>query len=120
MMDNLRNQAGQRYQTPTSADNQLWHYVQSMDVGIIDRLSKPDSDEVQQVMDRHIASLLGHLPAGEFGVMVSTSRENLAHLLSAAMLNGYFLRAVEQRMAFEQLIPSQDTPSTADPLDFQA
>ena len=86
--------------------NQLWHYVQSMDKSAVERLSKPESDEVRRVMERHILSLLGNLPSEQFDIMVTTSREHLAHLLSAAMMNGYFLKAAEQRLAVEKLMPS--------------
>lgn len=99
-MDNLKNTASLDH----TADNQLWQYVQSMDESAVERLAKPASDEVQQVMERHISSLLGNLPSEQFGVMVSTSREHLAHLMSAAMMNGYFLKAAEQRLAVEQLM----------------
>lgn len=106
-MDNLREDPSTNFETssgPTS--NQLWQYVQSMDESAVGRLSTPESDEVKQVMERHILSLLGNLPSEQFGVMISTSREHLAHLLSAAMLNGYFLRAAEQRLFVENLLQS--------------
>ncbi len=102
-MDNLKDTANLDSSRPW-VDNQLWKYVQSMDESAVERLSKPNSGEVQQVMERHILSLLGNLPSDQFDVMVSTSREHLAHLLSAAMMNGYFLRAAEQRLAVEKLM----------------
>ena len=84
--------------------NPLWQYVKSMSPEMANRLSQPDSEDVLRVMEHHVGSLLGHLPAEDFDVMVSTSREQLGQLLAAAMLNGYFLRAAEQRMAFEQVL----------------
>jgi hypothetical protein len=106
-MDNLREDQPTNFDSSRShSKNQLWHYVQSMDESAVGRLSRPESDEVKQVMERHILSLLGNLPSEQFDVMVSTSREHLAHLLSAAMLNGYFLRAAEQRLAVERLVQS--------------
>jgi DNA-binding GntR family transcriptional regulator len=89
--------------------NQLWRYVASMEPEAVARLSQPASEEVLQVMEQHVGSLLGHLPSGHFDVTVTTNRENLGQLLAAAMMNGYFLRAAEQRMAFEQsLLGSSD------------
>lgn len=109
-MDNLKDSTNIDSSRAYS-DNQLWRYVQSMDESAVERLSKPGSDEVKQVMERHILSLLGHLPSGQFDVMITTSREHLAHLLSAAMMNGYFLKSAEQRLAVESLMPSFCEPS---------
>ncbi|MEO0373406.1 MAG: DUF760 domain-containing protein [Cyanobacteria bacterium P01_A01_bin.17] len=106
-MDNLREDPSTNFEASHSpSTNQLWQYVQSMDENSVGRLSKPESEDVKQVMERHILSLLGNLPSEQFDVMVTTSREHLAHLLSAAMLNGYFLRAAEQRLAVERLVQS--------------
>ena len=82
--------------------NQLWQYVQSLSPETISHLSKPDSQEVFQVMERHIMGLLGNLPSEQFEVSISTNRENLGRLLASAMMSGYFIRNAEQRMAFEQ------------------
>jgi DNA-binding GntR family transcriptional regulator len=88
--------------------NQLWRYVASMEPEAVARLSQPASEEVLQVMEQHVGALLGHLPASHFDVSVTTSREGLGQLLAAAMMNGYFLRAVEQRMGFEQALQARD------------
>jgi hypothetical protein len=115
-MDNLKDTTNLD-SSRSYPDNQLWHYVQSMDESAVERLSKPGSDDVKQVMERHILSLLGHLPSGQFDVMITTSREHLAHLLSAAMMNGYFLKAAEQRLAVENLMPSVSEPDSDGPHD---
>jgi Protein of unknown function (DUF760) len=80
----------------------LWQYVQSLSPDTITHLSKPESAEVFQVMERNIIGLLGNLPSEHFGVTVNTSRENLGRLLASAMMSGYFLRNAEQRMNFEK------------------
>ncbi|VXD23676.1 conserved hypothetical protein [Planktothrix serta PCC 8927] len=84
--------------------NLLWQYVQSMSPDTVSQLSKPNSTEVFQVMERNIIGLLGNLPSEHFGITVTTSREHLGRLLASAMISGYFLRNAEQRMAFEQSI----------------
>ena len=84
----------------------LWQYVQSLSPETIAQLSKPESSEVFQVMERNIVGLLGNLPSEHFGVTVSTSREDLGRLLASAMMSGYFLRNAEQRMGFEQSLQS--------------
>lgn len=92
------------------ADNpdNLWQYVQSLNPEIIEQLSRPQSKEVFHVMERNIVGLLGGLPAEQFGVTINTSREHLGKLLASAMMSGYFLRNVEQRMAFERTMQSND------------
>jgi hypothetical protein len=41
------------------------------------------------------------LPGDQFDVKIQTSRDNLAGLLASAMMTGYFLRQMEQRMELE-------------------
>ncbi|AIE73232.1 MULTISPECIES: DUF760 domain-containing protein [unclassified Synechocystis] len=84
----------------------LWTYVQELSPETIAQLSRPDSQEVFQVMERNIIGLLGNLPSEHFGVTISTSRENLGRLLASAMMSGYFLRNAEQRLGFEQAFKS--------------
>lgn len=92
-----------------NSNNLLWQYVQNMNPETIAQLSKPDSVEVMQVMERNIIGLLGGLPAQHFDVTVTTSREHLGRLLASAMMSGYFLRNAEQRLNFEQVLQSVDS-----------
>jgi hypothetical protein len=87
----------------------LWQYVQSLNPETIAQLSRPESTEVFQVMERNIIGLLGNLPSEHFGVTISTNRENLGRLLASAMMSGYFLRNAEQRMNFEQSLDKIDS-----------
>ena len=82
--------------------NKLWQYVQSLNPETISHLSKPESLEVFQVMERNIIGLLGNLPSEQFEVSINTNREHLGRLLASAMMSGYFIRNAEQRMAFEK------------------
>lgn len=84
----------------------LWRYIQSLSPETIARLSKPDSSEVFQFMEQNIIGLLGNLPSEHFSITVNTSREDLGRLLASAMMSGYFLRNVEQRMEFEKSLQS--------------
>lgn len=99
-MNQATNFDGQNLET----GNQLWQYVSSLEPDTMARLSQPASEEVLQVMERHVVSLLGQLPSQAFDISITTSRENLGRLLASAMMNGYFLRAAEQRMALEGMI----------------
>ena len=91
--------------------NQLWQYVQSLSSDTITHLSKPNSPEVFQVMEKNIIGLLGNLPPEQFEVSVSTNRENLGRLLASAMMSGYFIRNAEQRMAFEKSLKTLESGS---------
>lgn len=88
--------------------NSLLEYIQSLSPEVISQLSKPQSPEVFQLMERNIIGMLGTLPSEHFGVVVSTSRENLGRLLASAMMSGYFLRNAEQRMQFERALRAMD------------
>jgi len=88
----------------SNESGQLWQYVQTLQPETIAQLSQPGSQDVIQVMERNIGGLLGGLPREGFDVTVSTSREQLAQLLGNAMMNGYFLRNAEQRLALENTL----------------
>jgi hypothetical protein len=93
----------------SESNNLLWQYVQSMSPETVAQLSKPNSGEVLQVMERNIIGLLGGLPSEHFDVTISTNRENLGRLLASAMMSGYFLRNAEQRLQFERSIQDVDS-----------
>ncbi len=103
-MDNLINQAANFGRGHSGASNSLWQYVQSLEPETMARLSRPASDDVLQLMEGHVLSILGGLPSEHFDVTVTTSRENLGRLLASAMVSGYFLRGAEQRMALENTL----------------
>ena len=89
----------------TEADtdqDSLWEYVRGLTPEAIAQMSRPESQEVFQVMERNIIGLLGNLPSEHFDVTISTSSESLGRLLASAMMSGYFLRNAEQRLSFEQ------------------
>ncbi|GFE68665.1 DUF760 domain-containing protein [Chroococcus sp. FPU101] len=101
-MNNELNRSQGFFNQDGESSESLWQYVQSLSPDTITQLSKPESSEVFQVMERNIIGLLGNLPSEHFGVTVNTSRENLGRLLASAMMSGYFLRNAEQRMNFEK------------------
>ncbi len=94
-----------------NAHDSFWEYVQGLSQETIAQMSRPDSQEVFQVMERNIIGLIGNLPPEHFDVTISTSRENLGRLLASAMMSGYFLRNAEQRLSFEQSLQSMDSVS---------
>ncbi|MBD2343108.1 DUF760 domain-containing protein [Anabaena subtropica] len=82
--------------------NGLWEYVQSMSPQTVTQLSKPGSSEVLQLIQRAVMATLGNLPREQFNTNITTSREELGQLLGSAMVDGYFLRNVEQRLELEK------------------
>lgn len=111
-MNNQPNQVSDFYSNEPETGNLLWQYLQSLSPETVHQLSRPTSPEVFQVIERNIIGLLGNLPSEQFGVTVSTSRENLGKLLASAMMSGYFLRNAEQRMNFEQSLQATASPSS--------
>ncbi|BAY43282.1 hypothetical protein SAMD00079811_08610 [Scytonema sp. HK-05] len=109
-MNNLSNINSESF-GEASGNNLLWQYVQSMSPQTVTQLSKPSSPDVLQAMERTIVSMLGNLPSEDFNVLITTNRENLGRLLAAATMNGYFLRNVEQLMAFEKSLQAADAHS---------
>ena len=110
-MDNLTNPTAPKGQI---SDNELFRYVQDMESSMIARLSQPASPEVLQMMEQHIQSMLGALPPEGFDVMITTDRDQLARLLASAMMNGYFLKTAEQRMALEKSVGSFSMEDSAE------
>jgi hypothetical protein len=93
----------QTFETPVpTTENQLWQYVSQMEPARIAQISQPASQEVMEVMERHIVAMLGALPSQQFEVTITTDRENLGRMMATAMMHGYFLKAAEQRLAMEQ------------------
>ncbi|MEN9206427.1 MAG: DUF760 domain-containing protein [Thermostichales cyanobacterium SZTDM-1c_bins_54] len=90
-------------------ENALWHYLQSQSPEVFQEVAQASSPEVLEVLGYNIRSLLGSLPGDQFGVQIVTNRENLARLLSGAMMGGYFLRVMEQRHQLERSLKAEET-----------
>lgn len=101
-MDHITNHISEFFEGEHSTTEHLWQYIQSMSPETMRQLSQPVSRETAGVMERNIMGMLGSLPSGQFDMVITTSRENLGRLIAAAMVNGYFLRNAEQRLALEQ------------------
>ena len=53
------------------------------------------------------------LPGEQFEVKIQASRDSLAGLLASAMMTGYFLRQMEQRMELESTLLGSGFGETA-------
>lgn len=111
-MNNELNRSQNLFGNENDSGESLWQYVQSLSPETIAQLSRPESTEVFQVMERNVLGLLGHLPSEHFEVNISTSREHLGRLLASAMMSGYFLRNAEQRMSFEKSIQAANSTTS--------
>lgn len=81
--------------------NQLLKYLQHQPPEILAQVAKSASPEIKQIISNNVQGLLGVLPSEHFNVQIVTNRENLAGLLASAMMTGYFLRQMEQRMELD-------------------
>jgi hypothetical protein len=88
-------------------------YLQNQDPHTFQEVAQSSSSEVTEILGYNIRQLVGNLPPDQFGVQVVTSREGLAKMLSGAMMSGYFLRAMEQRMQLEKALHPAEIKSSA-------
>jgi hypothetical protein len=84
--------------------NQLLKYLQLQSPEVLAQVAKSVTPEVKQIITHNVQGLVGMLPSEAFNVKITTDRDNLAGLLASAMMTGYFLRQMEQRMEMEDLL----------------
>jgi hypothetical protein len=112
-MSNLSHYNPDNFESQVNNDN-LWQYVQSLNPETVAQLSKPSSPEVLHLIQQAIVGMLGNLPHDRYQSVITTSRDELGRILGSAMVDGYFLRNVEQRLEMEKTlqltgVKSQDT-----------
>ncbi len=90
--------------------NMLLNYLQRQSPEMLARVAKSVSPEIKQIISHNVQGLVGMLPSENFNVKITTDRDNLAGLLASAMMTGYFLRQMEQRMQLEDLADSVALP----------
>ncbi|MBD2624894.1 DUF760 domain-containing protein [Trichormus variabilis] len=83
--------------------NQLLKYLQHQSPEVLARVAQSVGPEIKQIISQNVQGLVGMLPGESFNVQITTDRDNLAGLLASAMMTGYFLRQMEQRMQLEHL-----------------
>lgn len=93
--------------------NPLLNYLQHQSPEILARVAKSVSPEIKQIISHNVQGLVGMMPSDNFNVQITTDRDNLAGLLASAMMTGYFLRQMEQRMQLEHLADSVSVPHDA-------
>ena len=83
------------------SSNSLIQYLQEQSPDVLQRVARSASGDIQDIIRHNVHGLLGMLPGDHFEVKIQTNRENLAGLLASAMMTGYFLRQMEQRMELD-------------------
>ena len=94
--------------------NQLLKYLQHQSPEVLTQVAQSVSSEIKQIISQNVQGLVGVLPSEGFNVQITTDRENLASLLASAMMTGYFLRQMEQRMELEANLVGVNSPSSDD------
>lgn len=84
--------------------NSLLRYLRVQSPEILAQVARSVTPEVKQIITHNVQGLVGMLPSEAFNVKITTDRDNLAGLLASAMMTGYFLRQMEQRMEMEDLL----------------
>jgi len=84
--------------------NQLLQYLQHQAPEVLAQVAKSVTPEVKQIISHNVQGLVGMLPSEAFNVKITTDRDNFAGLLVSAMMTGYFLRQMEQRMQMENIL----------------
>ncbi|KKZ10788.1 MAG: hypothetical protein TH68_09885 [Candidatus Synechococcus spongiarum 142] len=94
--------------------NPLIQYLQQQNPEVLQRVAHSANGDIQDIIRHNVQGLLGMIPGEQFDVKISTSRDNLAGLLASAMMTGYFLRQMEQRMELDKTmfmgLPEDDNP----------
>ncbi|TGG79473.1 MAG: DUF760 domain-containing protein [Aphanocapsa feldmannii 277cV] len=98
--------------------NSLIHYLQEQSPDVLQRVARSASGDIQDIIRHNVQGMLGILPNDQFETKVTASRDNLAGLLASAMMTGYFLRQMEQRMELEKTLFGDVGSGTGDALDF--
>jgi len=98
-------------QESESADNTLLRYLQHQSPEVLARVAKSVTPDVKQIISHNVQGLVGLLPTEDFNVQITTDKENLASLLASAMITGYFLRQMEQRMELDDRLQEAIHPS---------
>ncbi len=90
--------------------NPLLKYLQSQSPEILSYVARSASPEIKQIISHNVQGLVGMMPSEHFNAKITTDKDNLAGLLASAMMTGYFLRQMEQRMHLEDLADSVTQP----------
>lgn len=89
-------------------DNLLLQYLQQQNPEILEQVARSATADIKEIISQNVRGLMGGLPSEDFNVQISTDRDNMAQLLASAMMTGYFLRQIEQRMELDTTLGESD------------
>ncbi|WP_017307078.1 DUF760 domain-containing protein [Spirulina subsalsa] len=89
--------------------NTLLQYLKQQHPEVLEQVAQSATPEIKQIITQNVQGLIGMLPSEDFNVQIITDRDNMANLLASAMMTGYFLRRMEQRMELDSTL--DDTSS---------
>ncbi len=89
--------------------NPLLQYLKHQPPEILAKIAQSASPEIRQIIAQNVQGLLGVMPSEHFHIQIMTNKDNLDNLLSSAMMTGYFLRQMEQRMELDVALNGQLT-----------
>ncbi len=92
--------------TDERPSNPLLRYLQHQSPEDLERIARSASPEIKEIISHNVRGMVGVLPPEGFDIQISTDRDNLVGLLTSAMMTGYFLRQMEQRMELEKNLKS--------------
>lgn len=88
-------------ETDGEQSNPLLQYLQRQRPEVLEFIAKSISPQAKEIVSQNVQGLVGVLPPEGFEVQIVTDSEKLSSLLASAMVTGYFLRQMEQRMEME-------------------
>lgn len=89
------------FNTEEADMNLLLQYLKQQHPEVLEQVAQSATPEVRQIITHNVQGLVGLLPTEDFNVQIITDRDNMANLLASAMMTGYFLRRMEQRMELD-------------------
>ncbi|QDZ40460.1 DUF760 domain-containing protein [Euhalothece natronophila Z-M001] len=108
--DASNNQSGSS--SNEEAKNSLLQYLEQQNPDVLAEIARSISPDAREIVSQNVQGLVGALPSEHFQVQVTTDHDNLSSMLASAMMTGYFLRQMEQRMELEtRMDNSQDINS---------
>ncbi|RMF26429.1 MAG: DUF760 domain-containing protein [Cyanobacteria bacterium J083] len=96
-------------ESPQTQYSALMQYLRQQKPEILAKVAQSASPEIKEIISQNVKGLVGMLPTENYTVQVTTDRDNLANLLASAMMTGYFLRQMEQRMNLETMLWEEES-----------
>ncbi len=86
-------------------ENDLIQYLQKQSPEVLQRVAKSASEDIQEIIRHNVQGLLGMLPSDQFDVKITSSKDNIANLLSSPMA----LDLIEEGEQIKEILKEQIT-----------